>query len=484
MNTKWVLVMIAAGCTSSSLKPGKEPADAPSLTTLRSFLEREMEVNGLPSLVVVVADKNRILAAEAVGLADRKEHRAADVDAFYRIGSVTKLFTGTALMALKEQGKLGLDDPVSRFIPEIAGVVHPPGDMTPITLRHLVAHLSGLPREFPPLSGKDPDGPMSENDVLAALQGEALLAAPGTQRIYSNQAMALVGVVIARAAGMPFREVVQQRVLGPLGLRCVWDEKDVPLGKLAQGYALGDAGDVPGRRLKEGAKESDGGLYCSARDLVRFGQLFLHVTPGEDERALATSTRLQARDERINWGCNDVEGLGRSCGHSGLIDDYSTDLHLFMDRKTLVVTLTNASAAMPNSAIAGKVARGMLGGQPWKLLETPEVPVFLPEAQAHFQAILTGPVTARLMQDHVIPEQFKMVGGVDVLVQLVTNAAKKEGTCWVERVVAAGRAGQLVAIKECANGAEHHRERCTLMGQEPLPPHRIGLFSCDTVPGK
>ena len=394
-----------------------------ALAALHSFLEREADVHGLPSIAVAVADRNRIIAGDAVGLANRNENRRADIDTYYRIGSVTKLFTGTLLLILRDQGKLGLDDPVAKFVPEIEGVVHPAGDRTQITIRHLVTHKSGLPRDLPASAEGKPGEPITDKKIVAALHGQALVAVPGTTAIYSNQAMALVGVVLARAAGRPFRQAMQENLLTPFDIKCVWDDKDVPREHLAEGYALGSSDDKAGERSVGDGMESAGGLYCSARELARFGQLFLHIKPDGDERTLKATSRAEAMREHINWGCHEKKPTGMACGHNGLIDDYAASLHLFAVRGVVVVALTNAAAIEALASLDRRIAAGLFVGTPWKRLATPEVPVFPDEARAHYQAVLDGPATMKQLQSHFVADQFNVVGGVAIL----ANAAGGTG---------------------------------------------------------
>ena len=146
-----------------------------------------------------------------------------------------------------------------------------------------------------------------------------------------------------------------------------------------------------------------------------------------------------------------------------------------------VISLTNAAAAEATSDVNRKVAIGLFTGAPWQQLETAEAPVFLDQARLHFQAVLSGPPTAELLRAHISAEQLKLVGGAGVLEKLMRDAVATEGSCRVERIRAAGRTGQLVALKDCAKGGARHRERCTLMRQDPAPPHKTGLFSCDAL---
>jgi CubicO group peptidase (beta-lactamase class C family) len=482
------LVTVLLSACATTMRPRAAPAAQPTSIpgpaaaatgSLWSFLEHEADINGLPSVTVVVADRNGILDGGSVGFADRKEHRHADFGTYYRIGSLTKLITNAALLSLRDEGKLTLDDPVSKFIPEIEDVVHPPGDQTPILIRHLLTHRSGLERDCPRSKHPNATGPDTEVDLLDCLEGQKLLFVPGSAGAYSNQGMALVGLIVSRAANMPYRLFIQKRVLDPLEMHCVWDDVAVPPHTLAQGYPLGSEEAEPGYRHAYGIEESAGGLYCSARDLATFASLFLHTHEGEDERVLSTRSRREALEQGLNWSCQGPTPFGRICGHAGLIDDYGASLLLFFGRHRAIITLTNAAAEDPAQRIGLKVASGLFGGVPWSTLETPPVPVFVDDARAHLEAVLAGPVTPDVVEKHLRPEEVRAVGGVESVVRKVGDMVSVLGTCQVESLKPAGATGEVLAVMKCSR--EDHRERCT-MAQESDAPHRIGLFLCNVIP--
>src|SRR5262249_34408190 len=125
-----------------------------------------------------------------------------------------KLFTDIVVMQLVEEGKLDLDVPVTRYLPEFK----PANSFDkPITLRHLMAHRSGLVREPPVGSYFDPDAPSLERTV-ASLNGVPLVYEPGARTKYSNAAIAVIGRVIEKVDGRPFARAVRERTLGPLGM--------------------------------------------------------------------------------------------------------------------------------------------------------------------------------------------------------------------------------------------------------------------------
>jgi CubicO group peptidase (beta-lactamase class C family) len=170
----------------------------------------ERQAEGLPSLAAAVVRDGRLTWSGAVGAADFDPETPATPDTQYRIGSITKTFTATAIMQLRAEGKLDLDDRLEQHLPEAAA-----GSPT---IRRLLCHLSGLQREVGEMfvSGHSP----TEEELVAQLE---LVLPPGAQHHYSNLAFALLGQVVARTSGRPYTDYVNELIIGPLGLeRTTW----------------------------------------------------------------------------------------------------------------------------------------------------------------------------------------------------------------------------------------------------------------------
>ena len=204
-------VLPAAGSEPvvASRPPYEEVARA-----LEAWIALEMESKALPALSIALVDDQRIVWARGFGFADRARRRAADAETVYRVGSVSKLFTDLAVMQLVEQGQVELDAPVSRVLPEFAP--RNPFD-TPVTLRQLMAHRSGLVRE-PPLGHYFDTTPHTLAEVVFSLRGTTLLTRPGTHTKYSNAGVTVAGAVVERVRGEPFATTIGRTLIGPLGL--------------------------------------------------------------------------------------------------------------------------------------------------------------------------------------------------------------------------------------------------------------------------
>lgn len=188
------------------------PADyAEVLHRLTESIKSEQESKQLPALSICLVDDSRVVWSAGFGASDSDEPPVSS-GTVYRVGSVSKLFTALAVKRLAVEGKVELDADVKSYLPEFS----PENQFdSPITLRNLLSHQSGLVRETPVGSYFDPDGPSLEETVLSLNQTQ-LVFAPGTRTKYSNAAVSVAGRVVERVAGVPFEQYVQESILEPL----------------------------------------------------------------------------------------------------------------------------------------------------------------------------------------------------------------------------------------------------------------------------
>src|SRR6478752_6033194 len=185
----------------------------------------ERQADRLPSVAGAVGRKGELLWSAAVGSASYDDDRAATPDTQYRIGSITKTFTATAVMQLYAAGQVDLDDRLEQHIDGIA-------NGSP-TIRRMLARLSGLQREAGEMfvTGESP----TEEQLIGSMSGIEFVSRPGEQHHYSNLAFALLGQLVARKSGTPYMQYVDERIIGPLGLgRTTW----LPQAPQAQGYLV------------------------------------------------------------------------------------------------------------------------------------------------------------------------------------------------------------------------------------------------------
>jgi CubicO group peptidase (beta-lactamase class C family) len=309
---------------------------------LERLVRNEQREKRLPSISAAVLRDGELIWESAVGVADVEADLGATPDTQYRIGSITKTFTAAAVMQLRDAGKLDLEDTLDRHV---EGAAHTP------TIRRLLSHASGLQREtqddsWLSLRFAQPD------ELLETLAQAELVLPSGARFHYSNLAFALLGIVVERVSGMPYRDYVRERLFEPVGLTRVTFEPEPPAAKgyLAQPYADG-VWDTVG--VETGAWAAAGQLWGTAGDISRWGAFLADP----DESVLAQSSAeemrtVQAISDHERWLSGYGLGLGLYrdgdrilAGHGGSMPGFIATLAFSAKEKVVVAALTNESEA-------------------------------------------------------------------------------------------------------------------------------------------
>ncbi|MEA2697202.1 MAG: hypothetical protein QOI66_1473 [Myxococcales bacterium] len=279
--------------------PDRRSKLAATFPALDTYLAGQQVGQGLPGLVFGVVIDGELAYQKGFGARAVGGTIPPDADTLYRIGSVTKTFTSAAILKLRDEGKLSLDDPAVRYLPELGAVKYPTPDSPPITLRHLLTHSSGLPR-IGPFNYTQADHDVTEAELLGGLGGVSLAAAPGTTASYSNFGFGLLGVVVKRVAGIRYRDYVSAAILAPLGMSSTrWAEGDVPAERLATAYQRGPAGLQKMAHWRLGASEAAGGLYSSLRDMARYAAFQLAAYPPRNDQDQGPLRRSSLREAHV-----------------------------------------------------------------------------------------------------------------------------------------------------------------------------------------
>ena len=226
-----------------------------------------------------------------------------DADTVFRIASMTKSFTASALLALRDAGLLRLDDPVTEFVPELRGWSGVTADSPPISLRHLLTMTAGLPTDDP-WGDRQQGTPLPEFAAILA-RGVRAAWAPGTRFEYSNLGYALLGRVISVAAEADYPDFVRARLLGPLGMsRTGYEAAEFDPDGLARGYARGADGWTELTPDPPGAFAPMGGVFSSVRDLARWVDGFAAAFPpggprGGDIHPLPAASRREMQQPAV-----------------------------------------------------------------------------------------------------------------------------------------------------------------------------------------
>src|SRR5438034_3355369 len=436
----WTAPSAAQTAAADRSPLAQKPEVAAALTVLDSWIAAPVAQREQPGLSIGVVYDQELIWAKGHAVADLERRLPATPSTIYRIASISKLFTATAIMQLRDGGKLRLDDPVSDRLPWFS--IKKNDESGPaITVRHLVTHTSGLPREVDGVNWSDLRFP-SREDMVRVLPGQETVFPPDTEWKYSNLAVSLAGEIVAEVSGEPWPQYVERQILRPLGMAAtrVVPERGMP------GLAVGYGRRVPGRGrdvepfVDIGAESPAGNLASSVEDLAKFVSLQLRDGPAGGRQILRGSTLREMH--RVQWLRPDWQsgwGLGFSVrragdevriGHGGSLPGQRTQIEIAPAQKLGVIVLTNANDGDPfryndqafvllNPAVAKAVAppdtpkvadaawQQYVGRYAWKFAEMQiqilngELTLIVPEAD--------NPWDGRLILKPVRAHTFRMV---------------------------------------------------------------------------
>ena len=309
--------------------------------------------------------------AQAFGWADRDARTPMSTASISRTGSISKSVTAVLMLRLVDEGVIGLDEPVERYLPAFASVQDRRVDAQPVTFRHLASHTAGLIRE-----PQWPDavvGPIElwDKRIVESLLLTAYDSVPGARYQYSNIGFGALGLALAKAAGRPFMEMVRTEILEPLGMTgsefVVAGEKLE--ARLAAGYVVGQDGSIDGgqpahEHAGRGYKVPNGGVYSTVADLGRFMGAMSGV-PGL--QILSEESRREALSIQTPENPNRGYGLGFSvqldeqgrkiASHGGSVAGYTAHMAFDPEVRIGVVLLRNYGRGSTN---LGTAAQGLV----------------------------------------------------------------------------------------------------------------------------
>lgn len=350
-----------------SQKSDKDYTEAFKL--IEVWLDAQKDYDKLPGITAVVVDDQDVMWSGAFGLANVEENIDAEESSICSICSISKLFTAVAIMKLYDEGKLRLDDVVSDVLPQYKLDQQYP-ESGPITIRSLLTHSSGLPREaaYPYWTGPDFPFP-SKKQIDAKLKDQETLYPASTYFQYSNLALTLLGEIVEEIAGIPYDEYIQQNILEPLKLSSTRTEMPEQLyGKeLAIGYSSLKR---DGTRDKVNFFQANGitpaaGFSSNVLDLARFASWQFRLRDSTITEILKPATlKFMQQVHYTDPGWNTTWGLGFSVykgsngntwvSHGGSCPGYRSGLQLDLKNKRAFSVMINANGTNPS-----KYARGI-----------------------------------------------------------------------------------------------------------------------------
>jgi CubicO group peptidase (beta-lactamase class C family) len=374
---------------------GAQGQESPEVVRVRRWLDARvpgmMREAGLPGFSIAIVRDGTTVYAAGFGARDPQKNLPATPDTLFGIGSVTKSFVAVAILQLAEQGKLTLDDPVSRYVPLELGR---PGQ--PITIRHLLTHSPGFPNLGTSTIlisrglGDDDGIPMSSAaDFYRFVNGAAgeIVFAPGEHYFYSNESWRMLGAIVQERSGIPFHRYVKERVLDPLGMKrstfdtaAVFRDPDhlVPhkkgkTGPEATPFPYPNPEDNPGFSFLSAA----GGIVSSANEMARYlnAQIAQGSFPGGRLASPGSFAAMQALQIKTGEGYFGTRGYGYGLGvvpgflghklvsHGGSIAVSTAHVAFIPDLKLGVVMMGNGPG-MDYGAIAESAFALLMGQDP------------------------------------------------------------------------------------------------------------------------
>ena len=340
------LAILLAFCLISSKVFAQENFTAKLDQYLNAHLQQ-----GTFSGTVVVTEKGVPVYSKGFGMADYEKGVANSQDIKYRIGSVTKSFTATMIMQLQEQGKLSVQDKVSKYLPGF-----PNSDK--ITLHHLLTNTSGLP-DFVNHWGEVNTKPATTNDILALVKDKPLEFEPGSKWSYSSTGFVLLAQVIEKVTGKPYEKVLHKQILKPLKMNSTGMEFSKPVEGMAKGYNHDAADRKLAKFIDMSWCHAAGAMYSTTTDLGKFdaalrGNKLLNEA---SKKQMFTPVK---NNYGYGWVIDSVYKQLR-ISHSGAINGFKANFIRLPQREMTITILSNYESQQVNGPISRDVTAIVLG---------------------------------------------------------------------------------------------------------------------------
>ncbi|HWO02047.1 MAG TPA: serine hydrolase [Blastocatellia bacterium] len=365
------------------------------------FVKAAMLTQRIPGLSVAVVRNGELVEAKGYGLSNIELNVPATPETIYQSGSVGKQFTATTVMMLVEEGKIGLDDKISKYFTDA------PERWSGITVRHLLTHTAGTtdyPKDF------DFRRDYTESELLKKAAEIPLAFAPGEKWSYSNMGYVMLGILISKVTGQFYGEFLKERIFKPLGMNTarIINEADIVPNRAA-GYRM-QKGELKNQEWVSPSMNTtaDGSLYLTVLDMAKWDAALYteKLIKKSSLDQMWTPVKLNGGKRQqygFGWGFDEVRGH-KIIEHGGAWQGFTTFIARYVDDKLTVIVLTNRAGANP-----GAIAHGVAG------LYNPELaPPERKEAR----------VEPKIFDDYV--------GQYQLRPELVLNVTKEQDRLWVQ----------------------------------------------------
>jgi len=353
--TLLAITMAVGPLHAQSASPADDPDVQAQIRLFSAWMEGQVSWRELPGVAVGVVADQELVWSQGFGVADIATERPMTDATRFRMASHSKLFTATAIMQLREEGKLRLDDPVSKYLPWFE-VKSAAADDPPITIEHLLTHSSGLPREAGPhwTTREFP----TQDELRDLIPDREAPFSPEVRWKYSNLAYSIAGMVVEAASGQSWADYLQANIFDPLQMSS--SSVDQETDGLATGYGIRTP-DAPREII--GFVDARGmasatGLTSTVADMAKFvsaqfrngergGQRILGTASLREMHRVRMLENTWTRGQGIGFSVRRVDGT-LYIGHGGGYPGYTTNTTIQLDSKVGVIVLTNTNDSNPS----------------------------------------------------------------------------------------------------------------------------------------
>jgi CubicO group peptidase (beta-lactamase class C family) len=330
--------------------------------------------NHFPGFVYGLVVDGKLIHTGNTGYLNTAEKNPAGSKSAFRIASMTKSFTAMAILKLRDEGKLKLDDPVYLYIPEMKAQKYPTADAPEITIRHLLTHASGFPEDNP---WGDRQLAATDDELINLIKkGISFSNDPGLTYEYSNLGFATLGYIITKVSGQSYQRYISKNILEPLGMmHTYWEYSEVPGKELAHGYRWLNGQWIEEPLLHDGAFGAMGGMITSIEDFSKYLSLQLSAWPPRNDEDKGPIKRSSLREMQFPWNIINFNPQykfpgGRNCslaaaygyglrwnkdcdgkvyiGHSGGLPGFGSNWKIMPDYGIGIVSFGNRTYAPTN----------------------------------------------------------------------------------------------------------------------------------------
>jgi CubicO group peptidase (beta-lactamase class C family) len=368
------LAALTAGLSNHSLAQTNGTRAAAIESTfpiLDQIVKAYAEKNHFPGFTFGLVADGKLVHTSSFGYTDIDKKTPVTTQSAFRIASMTKSFTAMAILKLRDEGKLQLEDLVEKYIPEMKGQQYLTTDAAPATIRNLLTHAAGFPEDNP---WGDRQLAVTNDEMLGMIKkGISFSNVPGIAYEYSNMGFAILGYIIKKVSGQTYEKYISSNVLLPLKMtHTYWNYKEVPASELAHGYRWLNDNWVEQPLLGDGAYGAMGGMITTMEDFSKYLQLHIAAWPPRNDKESGPVKRSSLREMHHAWNLGTFDPnykypSGRGCpvllaygyglnytkdceqrvivGHSGGLPGFGSNWRILPDYGIGVIAFSNLTYA-------------------------------------------------------------------------------------------------------------------------------------------